>query len=64
MDESTQDETTAGTPTGYGYCSWHRRFAAGVRLIDVTEQNTGPGRGHYACEPCRKTYRLVPLADR
>ncbi|QIJ62226.1 hypothetical protein [Streptomyces sp. JB150] len=64
MNESTQQETAAGTPTGYGFCSWHKRFAADVRLIDHIEQSSGPGGGHYACAPCREAYRLVPLADR
>ncbi|MGY0067193.1 hypothetical protein ACWZEH_10245 [Streptomyces sp. QTS137] len=64
MDESTQTEDAAGTPTSYGFCSWHNRFAAGVRLIDVIEQGSGPGHVHYACPPCREVHGLVPYADR
>jgi hypothetical protein len=64
MAKRTQGQAAEGTPTGYGYCSWHNRFAADVRLIDMTEQGTGPGAGHYACGPCRETHRLVPYADR
>ena len=64
MNESTQTETAAGNPTAYGFCSWHKRFSAGVRLIDVIEQGSGPGAVHYACPPCITTYRLVPFADR
>jgi len=66
MAEPTQDTATEEdtTPTAYGYCSWHHRFAAGVRLIDVIEQGSGPGCVHYACPPCITVHRLVPFADR
>ena len=64
MSESTQPTATEGTPTAYGFCSWHQRFAAGVRLIDVIEQGSGPGCVHYACPDCMTAYRLVPFADR
>lgn len=64
MDESTQTETEPGTPQNYGYCSWHERFAADVRLINHVEQGSGPGGVQYACGPCRKAYNLVPFADR
>jgi len=64
MAETTQDTATEEDAGPYGYCSWHHRFAAGVRLIDVIEQGSGPGGVHYACPPCIKTHRLVPFADR
>ena len=64
MNESTQTEDAADNPQSYGYCSWHQRFAGGVRLIDVIEQGSGAGGTQYACGPCRETYRLVPFADR
>ncbi|WP_406469042.1 hypothetical protein OH738_18110 [Streptomyces hirsutus] len=64
MTEPTQTETSEGTPRGYGYCSWHHRFAADVRLIDVIEQGSGPGHVHYACPSCRRVHGLVPYADR
>ncbi|MEU0218953.1 hypothetical protein ABZ281_29355 [Streptomyces sp. NPDC006265] len=64
MAERTQDQAAEGTPTSYGFCSWHQRFAEDVRLIDVIEQGSGSGHVHYACGPCRKTHRLVPYADR
>ncbi|GHD13308.1 hypothetical protein GCM10010313_37990 [Streptomyces violarus] len=64
MNESTQTEATAGTPTSYGFCSWHNRFADDVRLIDVIEQGSGSGGVQYACGPCRKVHGLVPFADR
>ncbi|MEU1869558.1 hypothetical protein RKD37_005782 [Streptomyces ambofaciens] len=57
-------QTTSISPTCYGYCSWHRRFADGVRLIQVLEQQSGPGAALYACGPCREANRLVPFADR
>ncbi|GLW45503.1 hypothetical protein Stsp02_11650 [Streptomyces sp. NBRC 14336] len=66
MAEPTQTEDTPTTPTGWGWCAWHKRYTAGVRLIDVIEQGSGPGSAGnlFACGPCRETYRLVPLADR
>ncbi|MET7294908.1 hypothetical protein ABZS79_22720 [Streptomyces griseoloalbus] len=66
MNDSTQTELAEDTPTGYGFCSWHHRFAAGVRLIDVIEQGSGVGAGavQYACGPCRQAHGLVPFADR
>lgn len=66
MAETTQSAREGDTPTGYGFCSWHQRFAADVRLIAVAEQGSGPGTGatQYACAPCRQQYSLVPFADR
>ncbi len=64
MAENTQRTTTEDTPTAYGYCSWHQRFAGGVRLIEVIEQGSGSGGALYACSPCRTRYNLVPFADR
>ncbi|MFC8866374.1 hypothetical protein ACFUAC_01630 [Streptomyces sp. NPDC057148] len=64
MAQSTQDQGTDGTPTGYGFCSWHQRFAADVRLINHIEQGSGAGGVQYACAPCREVYDLVPFADR
>ena len=65
MAKTTEPDAAAeDAPTAYGYCSWHKRFAAGVRLIDVIEQGSGPGCVHYACPPCITAHRLVPFADR
>jgi hypothetical protein len=64
VNDSTQTEPGAGTPTGYGFCSWHNRFAAGVRLINVIEQASGSGGAQYACGPCRQVHGLIPFADR
>lgn len=51
-------------PVAYGWCSWHEGHAAGVRLITVHEQGSGPGGGIFACSPCRELHRLVMFADR
>ncbi|MGC2997426.1 hypothetical protein ACPF8X_03215 [Streptomyces sp. G35A] len=66
MGHSTQTEPGENTPTGYGFCSWHQRFAADVRLIEIIEQGSGSGAGavQYACGPCRKAHGLVPFEDR
>ncbi|MEV6174863.1 hypothetical protein AB0L99_42495 [Streptomyces sp. NPDC051954] len=66
MPENTQTADTAATPTGYGYCAWHKKFSAGVRLIQIDDAGSGPSRvgSLYACGPCRESHHLVPLADR
>ncbi|MFC8102741.1 hypothetical protein [Streptomyces sp. NPDC057363] len=71
MNESTQDQNAENSPTvattepmAYGYCSWHRGYSAGIRVIEVVEQGTGPGRVQSACGPCREEHHLVPYADR
>lgn len=70
MNEGTQDQNTANSPSKavtesmtYGYCSWHRGYSAGIRVIEVVEQASGPGRVQSACEPCRDMFGLVPYAD-
>lgn len=52
--------------TAYGWCSWHRGTAAGIRLVTAIEQGSGPGSGAnlFACAPCRARFNLTPLADR
>jgi hypothetical protein len=66
MQQRTQNEATESTPTGYGFCSWHNRFADDVRLIAAIEQGSSAGAGgmQYACRPCREEHNLVPFADR
>ncbi|GGS90491.1 MULTISPECIES: hypothetical protein [Streptomyces] len=71
MDEGKQDQNAATSqsaattePTTYGYCSWHRGYTAGIRVIEVVEQASGPGGVQSACGPCREQYGLVPYADR
>lgn len=64
VNDCTQPTATEGNPTTYGFCSWHQRFADGVRLIDVIEQGSGSGGTAYACRPCISLHRLVPFADR
>ncbi|MFB7655231.1 MULTISPECIES: hypothetical protein [unclassified Streptomyces] len=64
MPESSQQDSITPTLTSYGYCSWHKGFAGGVRLIEVIEQGSGPGGALFACETCRRIHRLVPFADR
>ena len=51
--------------TSHGHCAWCKRFTSGVRLVRLTDQGSGPGtRGLSACQPCRDTHGLTPLADR
>lgn len=46
------------------WCHWHQDVTDTGVLIGAQEVNSGPPRPFYACAACRKTYRLVPLADR
>uniref|UniRef100_UPI0028115FC2 hypothetical protein n=1 Tax=Streptomyces alfalfae TaxID=1642299 RepID=UPI0028115FC2 len=71
VNEGTQDQdatkspsTAATEPMTYGYCSWHRGYSTGIRVIEVVEQASGPGHVQSACGPCREMYGLVPYADR
>lgn len=43
MPQTTQSASQETSPTSYGYCSWHQGQARGVRLIQATEQGSGPG---------------------
>jgi len=63
MPENTQTGGTATSPTGYGWCSWHRAFSNTVRLIQVIEQGSGASPALFACSSCRDIYRLTPIAD-
>jgi hypothetical protein len=46
------------------WCSWHRGIADTARLIQITQAATGPGGMLWACQKCRTTYNLIPLAER
>lgn len=64
MPDRTHTPTTDDTPAAYGWCSWHRDHARGVRLISVVEQGSGPGGGAFACQSCITEHGLIPFADR
>ncbi|KOV73749.1 hypothetical protein ADL00_03995 [Streptomyces sp. AS58] len=71
MNEGTHDQDAVNSasaamaePMTYGYCSWHCGYSAGIRVIEVVEQGSGPGAAQSACEPCRGKHGLVPFADR
>lgn len=32
-------------------------------MVDLVEQNSGPGAGLYACAPCREQRGLVPVIE-
>lgn len=65
MVERTHTPGTSNSPApvAFGWCSWHEGHAAGLRLITVHEQGSGPGGGAFACGPCRELHHLVPFAD-
>ncbi|MEV6589351.1 hypothetical protein [Streptomyces acidicola] len=61
---STEGTAATQRPRAYGYCSWHQGYAWGTRLVQLTDQGSGPGDpGRFACPSCRVAYDLVPLAD-
>lgn len=61
----TTPEQPTPAPTAYGYCAWHQGYARNVRLIQVSDQGSGPctASRHFACHLCRQAYDLIPLAD-
>lgn len=63
MTETTGATPTAAEPT-FGYCHWHKGPSGTAVLIRVIEQGSGPGAALYACQPCRETLRLAPVAER
>lgn len=52
----------ARTEPSYGWCHWHKGTSGTAVLIEVVEQQSGPGYGHYACQPCREQRNLTPYA--
>ncbi|MGW4729102.1 hypothetical protein ACWEQC_07945 [Streptomyces shenzhenensis] len=56
---------TAQATARRGLCSWCKRFADGIQLIQVDDAGSGTATcGLYACGPYRRKHHLVPLADR
>lgn len=46
------------------YCSWHQGYSDTTRLVQMTDQGSGPGApGLFACADCRENFRLTPVAD-
>ncbi|GHJ40513.1 hypothetical protein [Streptomyces sp. TS71-3] len=42
------------------WCHWHQGETITGLLIAVIEQASGPGAALYACETCRRKFRLEP----
>ncbi|MGA5435491.1 hypothetical protein ACPCIZ_12955 [Streptomyces cellulosae] len=65
MSEIPQEEPaqTQADVRSHGWCSWHKGYSEGVRLVAAIEQASGPGVGLFACEPCREANALIPFAD-
>ncbi|QNP76234.1 hypothetical protein IAG44_30905 [Streptomyces roseirectus] len=51
-------------PGIYGFCSWHRAYAYGVRVVSLVAEGRGATFVLYACGGCRALYGLTPRADR
>ncbi|MFE0079160.1 hypothetical protein [[Kitasatospora] papulosa] len=48
------------TEPNYGWCHWHKGTSGTAVLINIVEQQSGPGFRQYACAPCREQRGLVP----
>lgn len=55
--------TSRTRPQIYGYCSWHKAYAYGVRVIHIARRRES-AFVLYACGGCRDLYGLIPQADR
>jgi hypothetical protein len=53
--ESTASQESVRT---IAWCSWHNGLSDTARLVQ-----TGPDGHRFACDGCRESYRLSPLAD-
>ncbi|MFE2750133.1 hypothetical protein ACFXKX_38515 [Streptomyces scopuliridis] len=61
MDTQT---STSGTAVGqYDWCDFHKGPSQTARLVRIIETASGPGRGMYACAPCREQRGLTPVTD-
>ncbi len=56
MEQSTESPRS-------GWCHWHKGPSGTAVLVQVIEQNSGPGAALYACAPCREQRGLVPIAE-
>jgi len=48
----------------YGFCTWHKAYTYGVRVIALVRAQGRPTAVLYACGNCRELYGLIPQADR
>jgi hypothetical protein len=51
------------TDTQFAYCAWHKGHSDTAQLVQVLEQNSGPGHELYACDHCRRLHGLPLYAD-
>ncbi|MFH9369104.1 hypothetical protein ACH4K8_25885 [Streptomyces anulatus] len=58
---TTPSNTAAPAP--FGWCHWHKGPSGTAVMVDLVEQNSGPGAGLYACAPCREQRGLVPVIE-
>ncbi|WP_406146681.1 hypothetical protein [Streptomyces anulatus] len=58
---TTPSNTAAPAP--FGWCHWHKGPSGTAVMVDLVEQNSGPGAGLYACAPCREQRSLVPVIE-
>lgn len=60
---NTTDPTTAPAEAPTGWCHWHEGPSGTAVLVQIIEQNSGPGWAMYACAPCREQRGLAPYAE-
>ncbi|PWS43897.1 hypothetical protein DKT74_14250 [Streptomyces sp. ZEA17I] len=58
---TTPSNTEAPVP--FGWCHWHKGPSGTAVLVQIIEQNSGPGVGLYACAPCREQRGLVTYSE-
>ncbi|MFJ2259456.1 hypothetical protein ACIOKD_14140 [Streptomyces sp. NPDC087844] len=65
MADDTHTPTVGTEPEvkAIRWCHWHGDVTDTGVLIDAQSTNSGPPRPFYACAPCRKRHRLVPLSE-
>lgn len=62
MPEPTWDIPV--TPETSGHCNWCQTTSDTLRLVQMIEQNSGPGYPQYACAACRdQHYPLLTPID-
>jgi hypothetical protein len=63
VEETTQTTEAGDSPPRYAYCHWHKGLSSSAVLVQIIEQQSGPGASLYACGPCRVQYRLTPVSE-
>lgn len=58
-----QPEAAQAEPLSIAWCSWCKAFTSTARVVQVVEQQSGPGFHVFACADCREAHGLTCFAD-